>query len=513
MTVGQDVGNQFVFQPREINRDLKAERASAGIPEVTPPNIGDPLSNLEVVEGLTENYYRAWNNVQSLAKAAARKGIDVTGPDLSSPEQRKMNTTFLKALANVRNVGNSLQQGRVASNLKAERASVDPDFLGQVGNTQSGITDFSDIGNTKLTKEVSEDLRNNAKEFNTPQERDAANARLDQRASEFREAAGLTDDSALQKELLTQAEALETSRATLSSSYERNRILRQQQRRKSPAEAKKDQAIFDRHTLIDEIIAGNTEYLNQNFASAGEQWRYIENAKGHGLIKLDEDGKKLDFIPFGDEDREIDRFFIEATLNKLINRIDPQKINESELRAKRDLYYDALKEAWRKNNPNEKMTANVLDNLRPSTGYKSFDPSVDKAMKEMLHKPKLYDLNEFDDAIKDNDNVRINLPQEGEVILTGINASRNIFGKTGWVTLHYVTSGGESKTVKLLSGKEEESRILDEIIDNNYKAFDGRIDVSSFDYVGKDVDDEPPSAEAIDISDQEETSILPSKAL
>lgn len=175
MALGQGIGDQFQFQ---------ALPQQGGSPQMggmggQAPSIGSEADNLEVVDGLTENYYNAYANLNNMAKSAWKKyGIDVTAPDLSDPSQQRFNRIFLKGLAQVKSLGNELQRGRENQLMKAELAAKQPDFYAPTQEAGTATT-TEGFGNLGLTSEDEEVVKYRDKMYNTRGEQRAAQAEVD----------------------------------------------------------------------------------------------------------------------------------------------------------------------------------------------------------------------------------------------------------------------------------------------------------------------------------------------
>lgn len=105
-----------------------------------------PLSNLESIDGITENYFNSFANLQSFSRTARKRyGVDVTNPDLSDPLQQYLHKAFLKLHSQTASMGQALQQGRKAWEQDMESRATNPDYRpsteqGEYGTTKAGYT-------------------------------------------------------------------------------------------------------------------------------------------------------------------------------------------------------------------------------------------------------------------------------------------------------------------------------------------------------------------------------------
>lgn len=465
---GQDVGNKFVFDQYTIDREQKANQASAGMPNMgNAPDIGGPLAGVDVVGDYTDNYMTTWANLQNFARSMWRKGIDVTAPDLTDPMQRELSKTFMKGLAAVNTAGQDLVNSRDNALLVAKMRATQPDFIGQTSQGPSGITTLDQIGNQGLTSEVKSDIDSNAIAYATQAEVDDANARLDSRADEFAEAQLLTNDPTEIAMLEAQEKALRLARARIDDSVVRAGIsARAGNKNERNKRAKQMETAMERHALLDRIVKNNdVSLLNDMTSTKGVTWKRIDDGKENGFAAFNTAGDRLRFVSMDVDDRAV----FESDLNQAINELTGQDDVSDELLAKyRDPYWDWLKEF-----------SGDDDIDRPSLSP-SRDPDQVSAIIHKFQNPSTYDdaLEEFNNIAKTNKGIIIDLPKVGPVNVTKFEPQTAFrwsgFGQspTGSIVVHYP---GSSKGKALDPSNPDHSKRIEDMIRNNIQAFYGAV--------------------------------------
>jgi hypothetical protein len=173
--IGSSVGNTYLFSNQNpASAGTQPQAQAQGTPQGSGYDdfMGKQLEDLENVEGMTQDYYTKWINLKSYAKTMWNEmGIDVTSPDLENEDSIRANKIYMKAVADVRNQGNRLKEGKNVED-KMEELQAQGEQLMRINDAPGRETRYSDFTNTSLTDGDEAIIKRVDVNVNTTQERD-----------------------------------------------------------------------------------------------------------------------------------------------------------------------------------------------------------------------------------------------------------------------------------------------------------------------------------------------------
>ena len=230
MSVGASRGMTFLFGQEQPSLNAYNTQAQA---EQIPFDdmVGETLDQLEQVEGMTDEYYAQWAKAKSFAKMAWQNyGIDVTSPDVDSPDQMNLHNMYLKSVANVRSMGNALKRGAQMED------------RGLVAMTGQGGENIYDRGkqewqpttsdrfiNTGLTEQDKAIINRVNTSTNTMQERDALNLERNKYLEGLMEELKATANPNERKQLMERIRGVKNIKASYDPTQNLNRAQRDRQ--------------------------------------------------------------------------------------------------------------------------------------------------------------------------------------------------------------------------------------------------------------------------------------------
>jgi len=132
--------------PQQQPQQLQQSAGSSQQPFVD--EVGDPMTDLEQVDGATSDYFNKWSQLKGFAREVqSTMGLDVRFPDPSVPESERLHRIYLKALADLKNQGERLKTGQKMKVADRARGSIVNQAPGQYYDELNVGTDIVD---TKL---------------------------------------------------------------------------------------------------------------------------------------------------------------------------------------------------------------------------------------------------------------------------------------------------------------------------------------------------------------------------
>lgn len=282
--IGSNLGRTFLFSEQNPSFNSYNNQAQAeNIPFDTM--VGDALSGIEQTDNMTNEYYAQWAQLKSFAKTAWNEfGVDITSPNVDNEEQMRLHSMFMKGLAAVKSMGNTLKRGAEMEDLGMQMMLTNPDVV-DMGKSGGGgeYTTSSRYANTGLTSEDEEIVKFANRSVNSIRERDEINEEKNNYVVSLLSELENTTDPNERKKLSSRISALKNIKATYDPSF--NLSLGLQRKRQNSGKDDKVSDVEDMWLLakkydksVIELLESNPNLSNVRYVTpkeSGSQRAYI----------------------------------------------------------------------------------------------------------------------------------------------------------------------------------------------------------------------------------------------